>query len=275
MSVTVAVTADLLMGAASPPSIHSLIDALAASRADAVVLAGNIGENDGQIGQFFKRLRQAVACPIGFVPGNQDLFYRNETSSEALLGTHLPALCKAHGVQFLPGNPLTIGSIGIVGSLAWYDYSAADPTANLTLEDHVQFKQDRNVPEALRIDWAWSDLEVAENSTRALEADIATALGNPSVKRVLAVTHFPVFDWQIPRDPGNRLAALRNAYEGNLNIGRWLMNHQAVAGVVSAHVPHGGCRVLHRDPLPPIPSWLVGASPESPGFVLARVSKTN
>jgi len=273
MSVTVAVTADLLMGAASPTSIHSLIDAMAASGADAVVLAGNIGENDGQIGQFFKRLRQAVACPIGFVPGNQDLFYRNETSSEALLGTHLPALCQANGIQFLPGNPLKVGSLGIVGSMAWYDYSAADPTANLTLEDHVEFKQDRNVPEALRIDWAWSDLEVAENSTRGLEADLSSLMSDSSITRVLAVTHYPVFDWQIPRDPGNRLAALRNAYEGNLNIGRWLMRHPSIYGVVSAHVPHGGCRVLHRDPLPPMPTWLVGSSPDTPGFILARATK--
>lgn len=273
MSVTVAVTSDLLTGAASPASILSLIDALAGSGADAVVMAGNIGENDGQIGQFFKRLRQAVACPIGFVPGNQDLFYRNETSSEALLGTHLPALCEANGIQFLPGNPIAVGSLGIVGSMAWYDYSAADPTAHLTLEDHVQFKQDRNVPEALRIDWGWSDPEVAENSARRLEADLSTIKGNPTISRVLAVTHFPVFDWQIPRDPGNRLAALRNAYEGNLNIGRSLMRHPCLSGVVSAHVPHGGCRVLHRDPLPPIPTWLVGSSPDAPGFVLARVSK--
>lgn len=272
MSLTIAVTSDLLLGAASPDSIQSLVDALAGSGADAVVLAGNIGENDSQIGQFFKRLRQGLACPIGFVPGNQDLFFRNETSSEALLTQCLPDLCQSHGIRFLPGNPLVVGPLGIVGSMAWYDYSAADPTANLTLEDHVQFKQDRNVPEALRIDWPWTDLEVAARSARGIEADFATLGANPAVRRVLAVTHFPVFDWQVPRDPGNRLAALRNAYEANLNIGRVLLGHATLAGVVSGHVPLGGCRVLYRDPLPPIPSWLVGSSPETPGFVLARVA---
>ena len=274
MSVTtVAITSDLLLGAAAPNSIHSLVDALAGSGAEAVVLAGNIGENDSQIAQFFKKIRLALSCPVAFVPGNQDLFYRNETSSESLLNTHLPALCQANGIQFLPGNPLVVGSLGIVGSMAWYDYSAADPTANLSMEDHVQFRQDRNVPEALRIDWGWSDQEVAEQSARLLETDIGKLSSQPAVNRVLAVTHFPVFDWQVPRDPGNRLAALRNAYEGNLNIGRQLMAHPLVRGVVSAHVPHGGCRVIHRDPLAPSPTWLVGSSPDTPGFVLARVAK--
>lgn len=272
--ISVAVTSDLLLGAANPVAIESLIDALAGSGADAVVMAGNIGENDAQLVRFFKQLKLAMACPIAFIPGNHSLFFRENITSEVLLKSHLPGLCLENGIHYLPGSPMRVGSLGIAGSLAWYDYSAADPTAHLSMEDHVQFRQEHNIPEALRIDWSWSDCEVAESTRALLDTDIQRLEGDPAVTNILAVTHFPVFDWQIPRDPGNRLAGLRNAYQGNLTIGRYLLDKAKISGVVSGHVAPSGCRVLHRDPLPPMPSWLVGSSPDSPAYTLARISKT-
>ena len=56
-STTIAVTSDLLLGAATPAAIDTLIGALAGSGADAVVLAGNIGENDTQLVRFFKQVK--------------------------------------------------------------------------------------------------------------------------------------------------------------------------------------------------------------------------
>jgi len=272
-STTIAVTSDLLLGASTGASIDTLIDALAGSGADAVVLAGNIGENDAQLIRFFKQAKLAMACPIAFIPGNHSLFFREDITSEALLTGHLARLCKDYGIHYLPGNPFQIGALALAGSLAWYDYSAADPTAHLSLEDHVQFRQEHNIPEALRIDWGWSDREVADSVSTLLAQDIQRLESDPNVTNILVVTHFPVFDWQIPRDPGNRLAGLRNAYQGNLTVGRYLLGREKVRGVVSGHVPSSGCRILHRDPLPPMPTWLVGSTPDSPAFTLARIPK--
>jgi hypothetical protein len=50
------------------------------------------------------------------------------------------------------------------------------------------------------------------------------------------------------------------------------LNRPKVRGVVSGHVSPSGCRILHRDPLPPIPTWLVGSTPDSPAYALARIS---
>ena len=272
-STTIAVTSDLLLGAATPAAIDTLIGALAGSGADAVVLAGNIGENDTQLVRFFKQVKLAMACPIGFIPGNHSLFFRENITSEALLTSHLAKICNEYGIHYLPGKPIKIGSLALAGSLAWYDYSAADPTAQLTMEDHVQFRQEHNIPEALRIDWGWSDREVAESVSTLLANDIQHLEADPTVENILVVTHFPVFDWQIPRDPGNRLAGLRNAYQGNLSMGRHLLSCPKVRGVVSGHVSPSGCRILYRDPLPPIPTWLVGSTPDSPAYALARISK--
>ena len=57
--------------------------------------------------------------------------------------------------------------------------------------------------DALRIDWEWSDPEFAERVARPFLATLDGWEADPAVRRVVAVTHVPILEAQMTRDPGS------------------------------------------------------------------------
>jgi predicted phosphohydrolase len=60
------------------------------------------------------------------VPGNHDLWTRPGETSLDRYETALPALAEEHGFVLLDHAPQVLGSVGLVGSVGWYDYSLRD-----------------------------------------------------------------------------------------------------------------------------------------------------
>ena len=58
---------------------------------------------------------------------------------------------------------------------------------------------------------------------------------NAAVEQIVAVTHVPVLECQIPRRPSDLTWGFSNAYFGNLTLGQQLVARPKVTHVVSGH----------------------------------------
>jgi hypothetical protein len=159
-----------------------------------------------------------------------------------------------------PGRPTTAGSI------AWYDYSAADPSIQATALEFAQSKYLYNA-DALRIDWEWSDPEFADMVATPLLATLDHFDAEPNVRRIVVVTHIPLVEGQMDRRPQSREWSFLNAYSGNLTLGHRVLTRPKVSHIISGHT-HAGreCRV-DRPNGPPVEARVVPSDYEAPGWV--------
>lgn len=265
------VTSDLTLGASSRESVATLAREMAAKNPSAVVVAGNLGETLEELRTALTLLKTPLECPLAFVPGNQDLFFQENCSSHDLWTHVLRREVEALGVTYLQGTTLDLGGISVTGSIGWYDYSTALPELNRTQEYWIQSKFDHNVADALRIDWEWSDPEFATLVGRSLVATLDSLEKDPLVKKVAVVTHFPVFDWQLPTlttgFEGEAFQKILRAYQGSLPLGQEILKRNKVAFVASGHVGIAGSKSIQRPGTHAVQGFLTGSTPEKPGFV--------
>lgn len=86
--------------------------------ADALVLAGDIGD-DGNLGvlEVTERYRQAGLAVL-YVPGNHE-FYGRRIAPETL---RLWRACRQAGIELLVNRSVTVGSVRFVGATLWTDF---------------------------------------------------------------------------------------------------------------------------------------------------------
>src|SRR5262249_9461701 len=123
----IVVTSDLHMGITSKATLRTLVNAIAAEGPALTVLAGDIGEG---LPNFVECLKLFAQLPgdVAVLVGNHDVWKRANYSSQELWERRLPEAVQAAGMLWLEGTVWQHDGFAVAGSLAWYDYSAADPT---------------------------------------------------------------------------------------------------------------------------------------------------
>jgi 3',5'-cyclic AMP phosphodiesterase CpdA len=232
-SVKLAVTSDLHLPITSSAAIAELAREIAAQEPDSLVVAGDVGESLADVRRCLSLLKQLVECPIWVLPGNHDLWARG-ASSRRLFEELLPQTVAEADCHWLEGKAFVLHGVGVAGTIAWYDYSAADPHVRepprVFAENKRYFNMDANF-----IDWSWSDMEFAERVAGPFLAALDRLEADPAVRQTVVVTHVPLLECQMCRDSGNRDWAFSNAYFGNLTLGQKVLTRRKVTHVISGH----------------------------------------
>ncbi len=228
-----AVTSDLHLPITRSIAIADVARAMDDFGPDAVVVAGDVAESLHEFDRCLAIVKSIVRCPVWVLVGNHDVWARG-ASSRRLWEELLPRATEAAGCHWLEGKAFVVDGAAVAGTIAWYDYSAADPSiradAKVFAENKGYFNND-----ARMIDWPWSDPEFAAvvagpflETLDRLEADAA-------VRQTVVVTHVPLLECQMLRRPGNADWGFSNAYFGNLALGREVLRRKKVTHVVSGH----------------------------------------
>jgi hypothetical protein len=167
------------------------------------------------------------------LPGNHDLWARDARSTR-LWHQVLPDTARQASCQWLEGTAFVEGGVGVAGTIAWYDYSAADPTVEATPAIFASEKRYFN-PDATYIDWEWSDQQFAALIAQPFLATLDRLEADAAVRQTVVVTHVPVLECQMCRRPENPQWAFTNAYFGNLTLGQQILQRRKVTQIVSGH----------------------------------------
>ncbi|NLF32944.1 MAG: hypothetical protein GX591_18915 [Planctomycetes bacterium] len=133
--LTILATADLHynIGRSREPT-EALARRVCATRADALVLAGDTAGAD------WEALRDCLTLFAPFrgrkllVPGNHCLWCQGQEDSMTRYRQTLPAVAAEADFSVLDHEPVTIGRVGLAGSVGWYDYSFRQRSLGIPLE---------------------------------------------------------------------------------------------------------------------------------------------
>lgn len=240
----IAITSDIHYFPQWQKQIKQLASRLASLHPDLLILAGDIGE---PIDMFVQGLTafQDVATQKAALAGNHDVWHRSLSyTSERLWESLLQEGASAYDYLWLDRTNLVIDSLGICGSIAWYDYGGKHPQLNLD-DTFYQHMKSRISNDANYIDWPWSDLEFA----RIVEGQFITRLdeleNNPDIHDILVVTHVPLYrECLKPTDSAEQ--GVLNAYYANIGLGKQVLSRDKVRMVVSGHVHRESCHTITR-----------------------------
>jgi predicted phosphohydrolase len=208
-----------------------------AQKPDCFILAGDVG-HPLRLFQRGLELFERLSCPRLLVAGNHDV-YRGEYDSRTLWEAMLPNVAQAAGFVWLEETALRLGSVGICGTMGWYDYSSSASHLPFAQLDYRRLKRLVN-HDADYVDWPWSDQAMARYLGKRFVDRLAWLEGDAAVHSILVVTHMPIFDVAIPHYPQSEVWSLLRAYMGNLTIGDRVQGHRKVRHVVSGHVHRRG-----------------------------------
>jgi len=104
-----------------------------------------------------------------------------------------------------------------------------------------------------------------------LAVRLAACQSDPDIDKVVVVTHVPVFEQQLQRDPTNLAWSIANAYFGNLRTGGVIAEFSKVAAVVSGHLHMGIRALVPRIDMPELSACVVGSDYGSPGWLSIEV----
>ena len=268
----VAVTSDIHFDPAgrltSPGTVAALVEEIRATEPAAVVLAGDLGHPLENF-RWCLAAFQPIRVPVAVLAGNHDVWWRDDgkLGSQELWERRLPDATRAAGAVWLEDAELRIGDVAVVGSLAWYDYSAAPEHLRYPDEHYARTKGALN-NDAEMIDWPWTDVEFAWRLRQGLISRLARLEKDDSVRAVVVATHVPIFEEQMTRKPDNHRWELSNAYFGNLTTGGAVAGFEKVRTVISGHTHCGRRGTVVRDGAPPIEVHVVGSEYGRPAFVV-------
>ena len=260
----IVITADLHYRPTERQRYLALVQRIAAQQPDCLVVAGDVGHPL----RLFRRgleLFETLRCPKMLVAGNHDL-YRSEHSSRALWESILPQVAQHAGFVWLESQSLQLGDVGICGTMGWYDYSTSAAHLAVPADAYRLLKELVN-HDADYIDWPWSDRAMARYLQRGFDRRLAALAADPTVARILVVTHMPIFDEMIPSYPQSEKWSLLRAYMGNLALGEVVRACPKVTHVISGHVHRSSAWRLARVTGSAIDCRVIGANGGVPDFV--------
>lgn len=234
----IVVTSDLHLGITSEATLRSLAGGIADEQPALTVLAGDLGE---PLANFHSCLRLFADLPgeVAVLAGNHDVWARVGHSSQELWERLLPDAVRGMGMLWLEEGDWRRGDLAVVGSLAWYDYSAVDPgVPPYAPEDFAARKGGYNL-DGRFVDWAWTDPEFAARLGDGLCERLERLAADASVRAIVVVTHVPLFEEQLSRRPYDPRWSFSNAYFGNLTLGQRVAEVGKVRRVVSGHTHVG------------------------------------
>ena len=267
----VAVASDLHLGLTTAAALRSLAADIASRDPDAVVLAGDVGEGPSLWLECLRIFSEALPDAARLaLPGNHDLWALEGATSAELFATLLPTLTRDAGFRWLEGNAFVKGDAAVAGGIAWYDYSAGEPGLDLGPAWYAAHRRGLIV-DGEAMDDGFDDRAFAAERGRALLADLDSLEGDPAVRRVLVVTHVPLFEEQLDRRPWDREWAIRTAFFGNLTLGAGVLLRPKVTHVVSGHTHAGRRSPVYRKDGPPLTAMVVGSDYGRPAFVTVEI----
>jgi hypothetical protein len=244
--VKIALTSDLHLPITSADAILQLAGDIAAFSPDVVAVLGDIGESLTNIEQCLKYIKASLACPVLVVAGNHDLWltphvaYGGDSRTRWL--EDLPHAVESAGCIWLEGQAFISNGVAVAGTIAWYDYSAVDPSIQDTVEGFAQKKRYYNM-DALRIDWPYTDPDFAALVSGPFLATLDRLEADSAVRQTIVVTHVPLLECQMCRKPHDREWGFSNAYFGNLTLGAHVIQRKKVTRIISGHT-HVGCHAV-------------------------------
>lgn len=247
-AVKLAITSDVNLPVTPEAKLVELARQIAGWAPDACVIAGDLGESLADFSRCLKLVRQQLDCPLWVLPGDHDFWARPPYDSRKLFEELLPQAAARHDCGWLEGRSFALGDLAVAGTAGWYDYSASGMAGFLSDMEFAQQKFQHNA-DALRIDWEWSDPEFAAMLAGPFLAELDRLDGDGAVRGVVVVTHFPVLEQQLVREPGGSFAC---AYSANLTLGRKLLARRKLTHLVSGHTHKGRQVEVARDGLPSV-----------------------
>jgi hypothetical protein len=154
-----AITSDLHLPITPAKKIAELAGEIAAFTPDALIVAGDVGESVIEFEACLELLKP-TGCPMLVLAGNHDLWCR-DAPSRRLWEHVLRDVVRRCGGVWLEAGAFVMDGVAITGTIAWYDYSAADPSVRVTNETFAREKGSYN-NDAFLIDWSWSDPQFAD-----------------------------------------------------------------------------------------------------------------
>jgi 3',5'-cyclic AMP phosphodiesterase CpdA len=266
MAFKLAVTVDLHAPITKHERLEALAGEMAAFEPDAAVLAGDIAESLGELEHCLKLFKDRLPCPVWVLAGNHDLWVRRSSDSKGVWLERFPRAVKAAGCHYLEGISFTLGSTAVIGTIAWYDYSSADPSVQASAVTFAQEKFNYN-NDALLIDWEWSDPEFAAMVAGPFLGTLERLQSDPAIRHIVVITHVPILEQQIQRNPEDKSWAFTNAYFGNLTLGRQVLAHGKVTHVLSGHTHLGKQALVERPGLPAIDARVLPSDYHEPAWV--------
>jgi 3',5'-cyclic AMP phosphodiesterase CpdA len=265
-SVKLAITSDLHLPITKDERITTLAREIQSFAPDALVLAGDLGESLTHLKRCLRLMREHVPAPIWVLAGNHDVWARPPHDSHALWREAVPAAVAEAACHWLEGTSFVLHGTAVVGTIAWYDYSAADPSVQAPMEQFAQQKFHYNA-DALRIDWEWSDPEFAECVSAPFLAQLDRLQNDPAVERIVVVTHVPLAEQQMHRNPEDQRWAFSNAYFGNLTLGHKVLARPKVSHVISGHTHVGRKGMVQRTGGTPVEVCVLASDYEEPAWL--------
>ena len=265
-ALKLAFTSDLHLPITKDEPIAGLGREVQAFAPQAFIVAGDVGESLADVKRGLQLLREQVRCPIWVLAGNHDVWARPPHDSRDLWSKQVPATVRATGCQWLEGTSFVLDGVAVAGTIAWYDYSAADPSVQASGLEFAQQKFHYNA-DALRIDWEWSDPEFADRVSVAFLSQLDHLDSDPAVRRVVVVTHVPLVEEQMPRDHGDPRWAFSNAYFGNLTLGHKVLTHRKVSHIISGHTHIGKQCMVDRQEGPAVEVHVLASDYEKPAWL--------
>lgn len=262
---TIVVTSDLHLGITKEAHIKQLAERIEMEQPDLTVLAGDIGEglqNFRACLSLFSRLPGVVAV----LAGNHDVWARDHHSQD-LWERHLPEAVRDAGMLWLEDAIWRQDGVAVIGSIAWYDYSAVDPTIPPHPPEFFAAQKRHYNMDARYVDWPWTDGEFATRVGDALHSRLTQLETDSNISSIIAVTHVPLFDAQMARKPADPRWGFSNAYFGNLTLGERIRQSKKLRAVVSGHTHvgrNGTATRPYASDLPPIPVSVLASDYNNP-----------
>ena len=262
--IRVLLSADLHYHIRSRPALERFAQQVQRERPDCLVLAGDIGHPLANFRQALA-LFAGLSCPKLALAGNHDV-WSGDHDSQSLWDHLLEEAAHQAGFVWLDRETFHLGSLGICGTLGWYDYSARDPSVPLLPRDYYinkgMFNNDGNY-----VDWEATDEEFANQELRAFGVRLGKLCRDPSITQILVATHIPPFIENLERRPGDLASSFGNAYGGNLTLGQAIIRCPRVTHVVSGHTHRGGVWSIAA-PHGLIESQVIGSDYGRPAYVI-------
>ncbi len=229
--------------------------------ADALLILGDVGGRDvGIVGECLS-LFDRFAGRKFFVAGNHDIWTHPGHDSLHRLEVELPAICAEHDFHDLDLEPAVLGEVGLVGSMAWYDYgyrpewlgvplrfyeAKIGPAAAARRPDTEHLLGDDIPPQAMDVAARWMDGEYVRMDLndvelcRRLHDRLVRHLNevSPHVRTIVAGLHHLPFEEIVPRST-KPTWAFASTYMGAAMFGETLRNEPKVRHVYCGHSHRG------------------------------------
>jgi predicted MPP superfamily phosphohydrolase len=279
----------------SPGEVQEMVQKIAIERPSLVILAGDLSHGSKAFEGCLAAFRP-LRVPLAVLAGNHDI-WKDDTagfSSEELWSYQLESITMRQRAIWLEKQNMVFGAIGVVGSMAWYDYSGVDPSmkttsgflhalrsASLAWCDYsdIDLFQDSalDILEPLKvcfnndatwIDWGRKDRDFASELRQGMLLRLRTLAQQEDIQKIVVVTHVPIVEEQMERKPDDSRWGLTNAYFGHLTLGAEVIKEPKVVAIISGHTHIGKQATLQRPGMPSIDVRVVEADYGMPGYTV-------